>query len=195
MNSGSVSAGRLALLPVLRSDRVGGQIGSAPRGDMVAVSAPGPGEARRLRNQTVASLQRIADGLNRMQTPRAAAGPIERLIHPQDLGRVALMDTVLQEFKGRFPLDTGRWSVARQANDQAFRLKVELVGASLGIQRAQEELGSEPAEGVGDPLGGRAAVERLEAAVHRLLAARVGIDALSASLANAIRVGAPPGFL
>jgi hypothetical protein len=78
----------------------------------------------------------------------------------------------------------------RQANDEAFRLKVELVGASIEFQQSMNHL-----VGLEAPTERAAAVKRVESAASRLLDVRQGIDVFNESLLKAIRSAVPAGYL
>jgi len=190
MSVGTVLAGVSAAGWASRLPGGGDSIGADRIVHARAPSGPAPDAVRRLYERTVGSLQRIADGLN---PPGAQAAPrIEQMIDRQDLERVASMDSVLQGFKQRFPNGSaGLLNLNRQANDEAFRLKVELVGASIEFDRAWDHL-----NGMMDsPSGDRAAVARVESARLRLLGVRQGIDAFDATLRQAIRSAVPPRYL
>jgi hypothetical protein len=190
MSIGTVFLGSSAVLPAARSSGGGETVEATLLADARARPGTGPDAAQRLYVRTVETLQRIADGLSRSGAA-GAAPKIERMVDRPDLARVARMDTVLQEYKQRFPNGaTGLVDGTRQANDEAFRLKVELVGASIEFQQSMNHL-----VGLESPTHRAAAVKRVESAASRLLDVRQGIDVFNESLLKAIRSAVPAGYL
>ena len=190
MSIGTVVLGSSAVLPAARSSGGGETVEATLLADARARPGTGPDAAQRLYVRTAETLQRIADGLSRSGAA-GAAPEIERMVDRRDLARVARMDTVLQQYKQRFPNGaTGLVDGTRQANDEAFRLKVELVGASIEFQQSMNHL-----VGLESPTHRAAAVKRVASAASRLLDVRQGIDVFTEALLKAIRSAVPAGYL